>query len=333
MYDPIVKNYRIIFYRSKYNKVEYKIKEEINMRAFIWDKISSIGGVDSDYLFSIKHEFFYDDVIAIVDEYGFILHFETRYSLMEKYDIHDVNEPMQVALEVIRKLDEGYPLKPNGLVENISDSELFFLQSVMYDMRLDNDDEFVEEIYSLQEDDFYIIKVPECKFTSTEIEDDEPWKDKSITVVLENVVFPQYTTLESMLESKVLQGYKSRIDRINNEIKNATRQEDMELVTRLTDSLTETMEELMNTDGFVLNLSATKVYEYDNLIIVKTKDEQTVIINRDIVKSCRHSVLEYEKRRGTNDTFPVHYETIYVKLEKDTDPELREFGDSVYVTY
>ena len=252
---------------------------------------------------------------------------------MEKYDIHEVNEPMQVALEVIRKLNEGYPVKPNGLVEGISESELFYLQTVMYDMRLDNSEDFVEEICSLQEDDFYTIKLPEIRFTSNEIEDDEPWGDKSVTVVVSNVVFPQYSYIEDILKSRMMVHYKSKIDRLHNEIKDATKHEDVEKITKLTDTLTELMESVTNPDGCTLNLEATKVYEYDNLIIIKTKEDQTVVINGDIVKSHRHSVIEYEKRRGSNETYPVHYETIYVTLEDDIDPEMREFGDTVYITY
>ena len=299
---------------------------------YVWDKTSEICGVDSDYMLSIKPEYLYDDVLVIEDvDTGIVYHFETRRSLMKKYDIHEVNEVMQVGLAVIKKLNDGYPLKGNGLVEDISDSDLFFLFAVCYDMRLDGSEDFIEEIYAVS-DSPYAIKVPECKITSSEIEDDEPWDDKSVTVILENVCFPQYT-LEDILKTTIMKHYKAKVDALEEELKITTKQEDKELSSKIMDQLTDTFEELINPDGVKLTILATKVYEYDNLMIIKTRDEQTVFVNKDIVKNCKHNVLEYEKRRGSNETYPVHYETIYVTLEKDTEPEVREFGDSVYITY
>ena len=299
---------------------------------YVWDKESEICGVDSDYILSIKPEYLYDDVIVIEDvDSRRVYHFETRRSLMKKYDIHEVNEVMQVGLEVIRKLNDGYPLKGNGLVEDISDSDLFFLCAVCYDMRLDGGEDFIEELYTIS-DSPYVIKVPECKITSSEIEDDEPWDDKSVTVILENVCFPHHT-VDDILKTTIMKQYKTKVDILEEELKNATKQENRELVSKLMGELTEILEDLVNPDGVKLTILATKVFEYDNLMIVKTRDEQTVFVNKDIVKKCNHSTLEYEKRRGSNETYPVHYETIYVTLEEDTEPELREFGDSVYITY
>ena len=292
------------------------------MRYYVWDKESNVAGVSAAYLMCIKPEFAEEPVIGIIDKYGILLHFETMRSLQNKYRVWS-NIPDVVGKEVVEKLEKGYDLQPNGLANNLDEAARVYLEATMYDVRFD--DARYNELCARGG-----IKGPsDCKITTIK---DEEAREKSLTVVIENIGFIDQP-LETVYNLTIMKRHKERADILKDRIKSAIEAGNEDDVKTLTDELEELGKGIIDMD-ISLNIDALAVYEYDKgFTMIDTKDGQTVIIDNIVISSCRHSSISYERTFDDDTRGNVHYETIYIKLQKSIDAELREIDDTVYITY
>ena len=292
------------------------------MRYYVWDKESNVAGVSAAYLLCTKPEFAEDAVIGIIDKYGILLHFETMRSLQNKYKVWS-NIPDVVGKEVVEKLKNGYDLQPNGLVDNLDEATRVYLEATMYDVRFD--DARYNDLCARDG-----IKGPSnCKVTTIEGDDAI---EKSLTVIIENIGFIDQP-LETIYDLTIMRRFKERSDILKDKIKVAMEAQNEDDVNAYTEELEELGKDIFNMD-ITLNIDALAVYEYEQgFTMIKTKDEQTVIIDNICVSSCKHNSIEYERATEDGTRKKVNYETIYVKLIKSIESELREIDDTVYITY
>ena len=292
------------------------------MRYYVWDKESNVAGVSAAYLIFNKPEFAEEPVIGIIDKYGILLHFETMRSLQNKYKVWS-NIPDVVGKEVIEKLKNGYDLQPNGLVDNLDETARVYLEATMYDVRFD--DARYNDLCARDG-----IKVPcDCKVTTIEGDDAV---EKSLTVMIENIGFIDQP-LENIYGLTIMRRFKERADVLKDRIKVAMEAQNEDDVNTYTEELEELGKDIFNMD-VTLNIDALAVYEYEKgFTMIKTKDGQTVIIDNICVSSCKHNSIEYERETEDGTRKRVNFETIYVRLQKSIDSELREIDDTVYITY
>lgn len=292
------------------------------MRYYVWDKESNVAGVSAAYLIFNKPEFAEEPVIGIIDKYGILLHFETMRSLQNKYKVWS-NIPDVVGKEVIEKLKNGYDLQPNGLVDNLNETARVYLEATMYDVRFD--DARYNDLCARDGK-----KVPcDCKVTTIEGDDAV---EKSLTVMIENIGFIDQP-LGTIYDLTIMRRFKERSDVLKDKIKTAVEAQNEEDADNYTLELEELGKDILNMD-VTLNIDALTVYEYEKgFTMIKTKDGQTVIIDNICVSSCKHNSIEYEKAMEDGTRKKVNFETIYVKLQKSIDSELREIDDTVYITY
>lgn len=292
------------------------------MRYYVWDKESNVAGVSAAYLMCAKPEFAEEPVIGIIDKYGILLHFETMRSLQNKYRIWS-NIPDVVGKEVIEKLKNGYDLQPNGLVDNLDETTRVYLEAIMYDVRFD--DARYNDLCARDG-----IKGPsDCKITTIEGDDAV---EKSLTVIIENIGFIDQP-LETIYDLTIMKRFKERTDVLKDKIKAAIETQNEDDVNNYTDELEELGKGILNME-ITLNIDALALYEYEKgFTMIKTKDGQTVIIDNICVSSCKHNSIEYERTSDDGSKIKVHFETVYVKLQKSIDSELREIDETVYITY
>ena len=286
------------------------------MRSYIWDKTSNVAGVPASYLLELKPEFREEPVIGIVDKFGIIIHFETMSSLKEKYNVSS-NIPDVVAEEVIHKLNNNFDMQPNGLTDGIDEGSRIYLEAIMYDVRFsDNTVNYTGYIE------------PDCRITTTKNDDNV---DRSITVVIENLTILS-PSLEEIYKLKIMKKVTEKMVELKEKLQEATDKEDEEAIEKYSEELDELENGMLSTE-VMLNIGATDVYEYDEFILIKTTDGQCVIIDKEVVDSSKHNSLAYEKTKEDGSKGRVHYETIYVRLSKEIETELREFDETVYITY
>ena len=292
------------------------------MRYYVWDKESNVAGVSAAYLMCAKPEFAEEPVIGIIDKYGILLHFETMRSLQNKYRVWS-NIPDVVGKEVVEKLKNGYDLQPNGLVDNLDETTRVYLEAIMYDVRFD--DARYNDLCARDG-----IKGPsDCKVTTIEGDDAV---EKSLTVIIENIGFIDQP-LETIYDLTIMRRFKERSDIIKDKIKAAMEAQNEDDVNTYTEELEELGKGIFNMD-ITLNIDALAVYEYEKgFTMIKTKDGQTVIIDNICVSSCKHNSIEYERAAADGTRKKVNYETIYVRLQKSIESELREIDETVYITY
>ena len=292
------------------------------MRYYVWDKESNVAGVSAAYLIFNKPEFAEEPVIGIIDKYGILLHFETMRSLQNKYKVWS-NIPDVVGKEVIEKLKNGYDLQPNGLLDNLNETARVYLEAIMYDVRFD--DARYNDLCARDG-----IKVPcDCKVTTIEGIDAV---EKSLTVIIENIGFIDQP-LETIYDLTIMRRFKERAYVLKDKIKTAMEAQNEYDVTTYTEELGELDQDILNMD-ISLNIDALELYEYEKgFTMIKTKDGQTVIIDNICVSSCKHNSIEYERTSDDGSKIKVHFETVYVKLIKSIDSELREIDETVYITY
>ena len=243
-------------------------------------------------------------------------------SLQNKYRVWS-NIPDVVGKEVVEKLKNGYDLQPNGLVDNLDEATRVYLEATMYDVRFD--DARYNDLCARDG-----IKGPSnCKVTTIEGDDAI---EKSLTVIIENIGFIDQP-LETIYDLTIMRRFKERSDILKDKIKVAMEAQNEDDVNAYTEELEELGKDIFNMD-ITLNIDALAVYEYEQgFTMIKTKDEQTVIIDNICVSSCKHNSIEYERATEDGTRKKVNYETIYVKLIKSIESELREIDDTVYITY
>lgn len=295
------------------------------MRYYVWDKKSNVAGVSASFLLKAKPEFLDDDVIGILDEFDVLLHFETMRSLQNKYKIWS-NIPSVVGARIVEKLENDYPLQPNGLLDGVDEATSIYLESVMYDVRFSHT---LDDIFPSCNCSYDEYQEPECKITSVVEEGYDG--DKSITLVVENLSFI-CSSIEKVDRMKIMRRVNERINILKDKIQDAINNADNEKVRELTVELEELYDSLLE-PTITLNISVNIVYEYNEFILAKTTDGQTMIIDREVVSSCKHNAISYEKCKDDGTKLPVYYETIYVKLSDNVESELREFDETVYITY
>ena len=293
------------------------------MRYYVWDKESNVAGVSAAYLMCAKPEFAEEPVIGIIDNYGVILHFETMRSLQNKYKVWS-NIPDVVGKEVVEKLEKGYDLQPNGLVDNLSETARVYLEALMYDVR------FNDDIYNDLCGENGIKKGPcDCKVTTIEGDDTV---EKSLSIIIENIGFIDQP-LEVIYDLTIMKKIKERSDILKDKIKAAMEAQNEDDVDIYTNELEELGRGILDMD-VNLNIDALALYEYDHgFTLIKTKDGQTVIIDNICISSCKHNSIEYERTAEDGSKNKVHFETVYIKLQKNIDSELREIDETVYITY
>lgn len=292
------------------------------MRYYIWDKESNVAGVSAAYLIYTKPEFAEEPVIGIIDKYGVMLHFETMRSLQNKYRIWS-NIPDVVGKEVVEKLERGYDLQPNGLVDNLDETARIYLEATMYDVRFD--DAKYNELCKNEGK----RRPSECKITTIEGDDA---REKSLTVIIENIGFINQP-IDTIYDLTIMKRYKERTEILKDKIKASMEAQNQEEVELYTTELEELGKEVLDMN-INLNINALAIYEYDKgFTMIKTTDGQTIIIDNIVISSCKHNSISYERTFDDGERGEVHFETVYIKLQKSLDVELREVYDTVYITY
>ena len=81
----------------------------------------------------------------------------------------------------------------------------------------------------------------------------------------------------------------------------------VEMITRQIDEMED---DILDSCDATLKIEATRIYQYENNVIIDCANGQTIIMDSDVVKSLKTSSIEYEKRDGkVDEKYRVHYNT------------------------
>lgn len=267
------------------------------MKYTIWDKVTSIYGLDAETILNADEALKYDDVIIITDKFGEIIYLDTKKALARKYEIEST-DPHEVARGVIDKL--------------IHPEKIEFVEI----QRIDSDKSIIESIKKAEDAIDYVLEElnetgtkeneyeePECKINKIDTSDDVH-KDESITLILENVTFE--------MKDGVLPDYKILKDAYPDE-------HDLKV-----------FRSEAHIDNTTISTPVVEVYEYERYILAKTKAGQNIFIDKTVVNKCHTNVTEYDRRLGDIGKQRVKYVTIHVECELGT-ADLFERRNSVFV--
>lgn len=306
------------------------------MDFFIWNKQDTVMGLSANVLLNSRLDFLKDDVIVIHkkgDKRNVVM-METATSLRETYDIES-NDPQVIGL-VVSVI----------LAQEDAETVREMLQKMDEDNKAKEDTDLVDEYTKLLDDLLRIdienemkrndgrSKIPymppymdaECNII--DLEDVESAQVKTLTVVLDHAFISETSDIT---ELRCMSGFNEKLKELEARREKYANESDFASVEMITRQIDEMEDDILDSCDATLKIEATRVYQYENNVIIDCANGQTIIMDSDVVKSLKTSSIEYEKRDGkVDEKYRVHYKTVDIKLSECYN-EVKERGNTVFV--
>lgn len=306
------------------------------MDFFIWNKQDTVMGLSANVLLNSRLDFLRDEVIVIHkkgDKRNVVM-METATSLRETYDIES-NDPQVIGL-VVSVI----------LAQEDAETVREMLQKMDEDNKAKEDIDLVDEYTKLLDDLLRIdienemkrndgrSKIPymppymdaECNII--DLEDVESAQVKTLTVVLDHAFISE---VSDVTELRCMSGFNEKLKELEARREKYANESDFASVEMITRQIDEMEDDILDSCDATLKIEATRVYQYENNVIIDCANGQTIIMDSDVVKSLKTSSIEYEKRDGKADEkYRVHYKTVDIKLSECYN-EVKERGNTVFV--
>jgi hypothetical protein len=302
------------------------------MDFFIWNKQDTVMGLSANVLLNSRLDFLRDEVIVIHkkgDKRNVVM-METATSLRETYDIES-NDPQVIGLvvsvilaqedaetvrEMLQKMDE----------DNKAKEEVDLVDE--YTKLLD--DLLIRDIENemKRNDRRSIIPYIDAECNIIDLEDIESAQVKTLTVVLDHAFISE---VSDVTELRCMSGFNEKLKELEARREKYANESDFASVEMITRQIDEMEDDILDSCDATLKIEATRVYQYENNVIIDCANGQTIIMDSDVVKSLKTSSIEYEKRDGKADEkYRVHYKTVDIKLSECYN-EVKERGNTVFV--
>lgn len=309
------------------------------MEFFIWNKKDTVMGLSANVLLNSRLDFLRDEVIVIHkkgDKRNVVM-METASSLRETYDIES-NDPNVIGLvvstilaqedaetvkEMLKKIDDENKAKQQKEdAEDFAESYAKMLEELLkldIQNELNSDDEYGV----LPQNRSYVS--PECNIIDLEDIDVEV---KTLSVVLKHAFVSEVSDITKL---KCLESFNEKIKELEDKRDQYEHEADFESAEIISAKI-DTMEaDILDSCDATIRIDATRVYQYENSVIVDCANGQTIILDGDIVNSLKTSAIEYEKRDGKAEgSYRVHYKTVDINLSECYN-ELKERGNTIFV--
>lgn len=306
------------------------------MDFFIWNKQDTVMGLSANVLLNSRLDFLKDDVIVIHkkgDKRNVVM-METATSLRETYDIES-NDPQVIGL-VVSVI----------LAQEDAETVREMLQKMDEDNKAKEDVDLVDEYTKLLDDLLRIdienemkrndgrSKIPymppymdaECNII--DLEDIESAQVKKLTVVLDHAFISE---VSDVTELRCMSGFNEKLKELEARREKYANESDFASVEMITRQIDEMEDDILDSCDATLKIEATRIYQYENNVIIDCANGQTIIMDSDVVKSLKTSSIEYEKRDGkVDEKYRVHYKTVDIKLSECYN-EVKERGNTVFV--
>lgn len=302
------------------------------MDFFIWNKQDTVMGLSANVLLNSRLDFLRDEVIVIHkkgDKRNVVM-METATSLRETYDIES-NDPQVIGLvvsvilaqedaetvrEMLQKMDE----------DNKAKEEVDLVDE--YTKLLD--DLLIRDIENemKRNDRRSIIPYIDAECNIIDLEDIESAQVKTLTVVLDHAFISE---VSDVTELRCMSGFNEKLKELEARREKYANESDFASVEMITRQIDEMEDDILDSCDATLKIEATRVYQYENNVIIDCANGQTIIMDSDVVKSLKTSSIEYEKRDGkVDEKYRVHYKTVDIKLSECYN-EVKERGNTVFV--
>ena len=306
------------------------------MDFFIWNKQDTVMGLSANVLLNSRLDFLRDEVIVVHkkgDKRNVVM-METATSLRETYDIES-NDPQVIGLvvsvilaqedaetvrEMLQKMDEDNKAK--------EDIDLVDEYTKLLDDLLRRD---IENEMKRNDGRSIIPYMPpymdaECNII--DLEDVESAQVKTLTVVLNHAFISE---VSDVTELRCMSGFNEKLKELEVRREKYANESDFASVEMITRQIDEMEDDILDSCDATLKIEATRVYQYENNVIIDCANGQTIIMDSDVVKSLKTSSIEYEKRDGkVDEKYRVHYKTVDIKLSECYN-EVKERGNTVFV--
>lgn len=302
------------------------------MDFFIWNKQDTVMGLSANVLLNSRLDFLRDEVIVIHkkgDKRNVVM-METATSLRETYDIES-NDPQVIGL-VVSVI----------LAQEDAETVREMLQKMDEVNKVKEDIDFVDEYTKLLDDLLRIdienemncnnrrssISYMDAECNIIDLEDVESAQVKTLTVVLDHAFISE---VSDVTELKCMSSFNEKLKELEARREKYVNESDFASVEMITRQIDEMEDDILDSCDATIKIEATRVYQYENNVIIDCVNGQTIIMDSDVVKSLKTSSIEYEKRDGKADEkYRVHYKTVDIKLSECYN-EVKERGNTVFV--
>ena len=306
------------------------------MDFFIWNKQDTVMGLSANVLLNSRLDFLRDDVIVIHkkgDKRNVVM-METATSLRETYDIES-NDPQVIGLvvsvilaqedaetvrEMLQKMDEDNKAK--------EDVDLVDEYTKLLDDLLRRDIENEMKRNDGRSKIPYMPPYMDAECNIIDLEDIESAQVKKLTVVLDHAFISE---VSDVTELRCMSGFNEKLKELEARREKYANESDFASVEMITRQIDEMEDDILDSCDATLKIEATRIYQYENNVIIDCANGQTIIMDSDVVKSLKTSSIEYEKRDGkVDEKYRVHYKTVDIKLSECYN-EVKERGNTVFV--
>jgi hypothetical protein len=161
-----------------------------------------------------------------------------------------------------------------------------------------------------------------------DLEDIESAQVKTLTVILDHAFISE---VSDVTELRCMSGFNEKLKELEARREKYANESDFASVEMITRQIDEMEDDILDSCDATLKIEATRVYQYENNVIIDCANGQTIIMDNDVVKSLKTSSIEYEKRDGkVDEKYRVHYKTVDIKLSECYN-EVKERGNTVFV--
>ena len=306
------------------------------MDFFIWNKQDTVMGLSANVLLNSRLDFLRDEVIVVHkkgDKRNVVM-METATSLRETYDIES-NDPQVIGL-VVSVI----------LAQEDAETVREMLQKMDEDNKAKEDIDLVDEYTKLLDDLLrrdienemkrndgmsiipYMPPYMDAECNIIDLEDVESAQVKTLTVVLNHAFISE---VSDVTELRCMSGFNEKLKELETRREKYANESDFASVEMITRQIDEMEDDILDSCDATLKIEATRVYQYENNVIIDCANGQTIIMDSDVVKSLKTSSIEYEKRDGkVDEKYRVHYKTVDIKLSECYN-EVKERGNTVFV--
>lgn len=306
------------------------------MDFFIWNKQDTVMGLSANVLLNSRLDFLRDEVIVVHkkgDKRNVVM-METATSLRETYDIES-NDPQVIGM-VVSVI----------LAQEDAETVREMLQKMDEDNKAKEDIDLVDEYTKLLDDLLridienemkrndgrstipYMPPYMDAECNIIDLEDVESAQVKTLTVVLDHAFISE---VSDVTELRCMSGFNEKLKELEARREKYANESDFASVEMITRQIDEMEDDILDSCDATLKIEATRVYQYENNVIIDCANGQTIIMDSDVVKSLKTSSIEYEKRDGKADEkYRVHYKTVDIKLSECYN-EVKERGNTVFV--
>ncbi len=312
------------------------------MNYYIWNKKDSVMGLSANVLLNSRIDFKHDDVIVIhkKEDKNNIVMMETAKELKYTYDI-DSDDPQVIGFivsviltredhetvkETLKKLDEEN--KASAEDDSVVDEYTKLLEDIIKA----EIEKGLEAFDDPECNDPYIplngqYMDPECNIIDLS-DVDENIPEKKLTVKLKHAFVADSTSITDL---KCMESFNKQIKELKKERDAYQMQSNEDGVESANRKLSSMYTEIEDSCDATLSIEATKIYQYNEAVIVDCTNGQTLIIDKLALKSSKTSAISYEKCDGGSDVkYKVFYKTVTMDLSECYN-EVVERGNTLFV--